>query len=562
MSPDAPLPRFALVLLVTALALMWFAGLETRTLLHPDEGRYAEIPREMAATGDWLTPRLNGLKYFEKPPLQYWMTAAAYEALGVTQWTARLWTAISTLLAILFFGYAAWRLGGATFGLYAAAALAGCVGYIVNSHLLTLDGGLCAFLIVAFGAFLIAQRPESTVRECRGWMWMAWAAMAGATLSKGLIGIVIPAATLVFYTLATRDFGLWRRLHLVTGALLFLLLAAPWFVAVSRANPEFFDFFFIHEHFTRYTTMAHGRREPWWYFIPLLLVGMLPWIGLLVWAAPRLWRDGAPAANGFSWQRFALVWSAFVFLFFSASGSKLPSYILPMYPPLCLLAAWLLRDIDPRWLARLTLPAAVLVVLATVVVALGYEPVARRLVVETVSLEPTLRFAPWVTAALAITATGTVAAYVGLRKSATHGRTIAVLALALSVLAAIQVGMIGYDNFRATRSSRDLLRAAEAAHGPFAADVPFYHVHMHDQTVPFYLRRTTTFVSFRDEFALGQDAEPDRSIATDAEWVPIWERLAQGYAMMPPNDYERFTARGVPMRVLARDGRRVIVSRR
>jgi 4-amino-4-deoxy-L-arabinose transferase-like glycosyltransferase len=561
MPPDTPLPRPVLVLLVIAVAALWFAGLETRTLLHPDEGRYAEIPREMVATGNWITPRLNGLKYFEKPPLQYWTTALAYESFGVHPWTARLWTAGSTLFAALFLGYAGWRLGGATLGTYAAAVLAGCFGYIFNAHLLTLDGGLCAFLVVAFGAFLIAQRAEATSRETRGWMWVAWAAMAGAALSKGLIGIVIPAASLALYTLATRDFRLWRRLHLVSGALLFLILTAPWFVAVSRANPEFLDFFFIHEHFTRYTTIAHGRSEPWWYFIPLLLVGMLPWTGLLAWAAPRLWRDSAPAANGFSWQRFALIWSAFVFFFFSASGSKLPSYILPMYPPLCLVAAWLLRDIAPRSLARHTLPGAVLVVLATVAVAFAYEPVARRLVAETASLAPALRFAPWVTAALAIVAIGTVAAYAGLRLSASHGRTIAVLALALSMLAAVQVGMIGYDSFRATRSSRDLLREAEAAHGPFAADVPFYHVHMHDQTVPFYLRRTTTFVSFRDEFALGQDAEPDRAIATDVQWVPIWERLQRAYAMMPPNDYERFAAAGVPMRVLARDARRVIVSR-
>src|SRR6185436_18971456 len=104
------------------------------------------------------------------------------------------------------------------------------------------------------------------------WMWLAWAAMAGATLSKGLIGIVIPGGSLVLYTVVTRDLAVWRRLHLVTGSLIYLLLAAPWFIAVSRANPEFFDFFFIHEHFARYLTAAHKRTEPWWYFIPLLLL--------------------------------------------------------------------------------------------------------------------------------------------------------------------------------------------------------------------------------------------------------------------------------------------------
>jgi len=490
------------------------------------------------------------------------MTAAAYESFGVHHWTARLWTALSTFLAVLFVGYAGTRLGGPTLGLYAAAALAGCAGYIVNAHLLTLDGALGALLTVALGAFLLAQRADATPGECRRWMWVAFAAMAGATLSKGLIGVLIPGATLVLYSLLTRDFAVWRRLHLVSGTALLLLLAAPWFVAVSRANAEFFQFFFIHEHFQRYLTVTHGRNEPWWYFFPLLVVGMLPWLLVLGWGARRMWRDAPPAANGFSWQRFTLAWSVFVFVFFSASGSKLPSYILPMFPSLCLLCGWLLHDIEPRTLARLTLPTAVTATVFFVLVWIGFDPVARHFIADEASLAPALRFAPWVTAAVGVVALGSAVAVVALRGERPLGRTAAVIATSLSMLVAVQLGIVGYDNFRTTRSSRDILRAAEAVNGPFAADAPFYHVHMHDQTVPFYLGRPTTFVSYRDEFALGLDAEPQRGFATDAVWIPVWEGLAQGYAMMPVRDYERFATQGVPMRVLARDQRRVLVSRR
>jgi len=562
MPPDAPLSRRALLAVILVFALAWFSGLDVRVLLHPDEGRYAEIPREMVVSGDWLTPRLNGLKYFEKPPLQYWMTAAAYEAFGVHHWTARLWTALSTFLAALFVGYAGARLGGRTLGLYAAAAVAGSAGYIVNAHLLTLDGAMGAFLTTALGAFLLAQRAGASPGQCRGWMWVAYAAMAAATLSKGLIGIVIPGATLVVYTLVTRDFAVWRRLHLVSGAALFLLLAAPWFIAVSRANPEFFQFFFIHEHLQRYLTVTHGRQEPWWYFIPLLLVGMLPWIVVLGWGARRTWRNGTAAANGFSWQRFTLAWSVFVFAFFSASGSKLPSYILPMFPALCLLCGWLLHDIDPRTLLRLTWPTALGAAVLLPLVGFGFDPVARHFIADEASLAPALRFAPWVTAGIAVVALGGAVAVVALRGGRAQGRTVAVLATSLSMLVAVQLGIVGYDNFRTTRSSRDILSAAEAVGGPFAPEVPFYHVHMHDQTVPFYLGRPTTFVSYRDEFALGLDAEPQRGFATDAVWLPVWEGLAQGYALMPARDFERFAAQGVPMRMLARDQRRVIVSRR
>jgi hypothetical protein len=233
-----------------------------------------------------------------------------------------------------------------------------------------------------------------------------------------------------------------------------------------------------------------------------------------------------------------------------------------MYPALCLLAAWLLHDMEPRTLLRMTQPTALVLALLTVAVAIGYEPVARHFVADLASLDGVLRFAPWATAALAVLTIGGLCAVVALRNTAIRGRTVAVLSLSLSMLAAVQLGMVGYDNFRTTRSSRDILRAAEVVNGPFAVDVPFYHVHMYDQTVPFYLRRPTIFVSFRDEFALGQDAEPGRAFARDDQWLPVWNRLPQGYAMMPVRDYERYAADGVPMRVLARDTRRVVVSRR
>lgn len=562
MPPDAPLSRRALAALIVAFAVLWFAGIDQRALMHPDEGRYAEIAREMAASGDWLTPRLNGLKYFEKPPLQYWMTAAAFEAFGVHAWSARLWPVLSTFLATLFLGYVGLRLGGPALGLYAAAALAACAGYVINAHMLTLDGALGAFLTVAFGAFVLAQRESASPRACRHWMWVVWAAMAGATLSKGLIGAVIPGASLVVYSLVTRDVAVWRRLHLATGLALFLVLSAPWFIAVSLANDEFFRFFFVHEHLERYLTTTHRRDEPWWYFVPLLLAGTVPWVLVLGWGLIRTWRDGRPAANGFSWQRFALAWAAFVFVFFSASGSKLPSYILPIFPVLSLVVGRLLCEIEPRTLARLTWPMAIGVGAILVAGAVAREPLVQSLVTNEASRAPARAFVPWVVAALAAGLAGCAVALLVLRRPAARSRTIAVLAVALATLAALQIALVGYDEFRTTRSSRDILRAAVAANGPFANDIPFYHVRMHDQTVPYYLGRTTTFVEFRDEFALGQDAEPGKAFATERAWIPVWDGLARGYAMMPSDDFDRLSAQGVPMRVLARDARRVVVSRR
>lgn len=557
----APPSRRWFVVLLLGLAVLWFAGIDHRALMHPDEGRYAEIPREMLVTGDWLTPRLNGLKYFEKPPLQYWVTAAAYKVFGVHEWTARLWPALSTFLATLFLGHVGLRLGGQRMGLYTIAALGGCAGFAINAHILTLDAGLAAFLTLAFGAFVLAQQDDVPRKERRRWMWLAWAAMAGATLSKGPIGVVIPGASLVLYSIVNRDFAIWRRLHLVSGAIIYLALAAPWFIAVSLANPEFFDFFFINEHLRRFATTEHKRVAPWWIFVPLLIAGSLPWVHVLGWGVLGSWLDPRPARNGFSWRRFALVWAGFVFVFFSASGSKLPSYILPLFPVLMLLAASHLCEIDGRLLTRLTWPQVVLAAVALVLLVIGYDRYAPGLVPEGTSLAVVTAFGPWIIAAMAAVTIGGVIALYAMRQPRGDGRTAAVVITSLSMLAAVQFGAIGYDQFRETRSARDLILAAEAVAGPLQPDVPFYHVHMYDQTTPFYLNRTTTFVDYRDEFALGMDAEPAMAIGDPAVWVAQWEALPKGYAMMPVPDFERYVADGVPMRVLARDSRRVLVSR-
>jgi hypothetical protein len=128
--------------------------------------------------------------------------------------------------------------------------------------------------------------------------------------------------SLVGYTAITRDYAVWRRLHPVSGIALYFALTAPWLVAVSAANDEFLHFFFVHEHLQRFLTTEHRRTGEWYYFVPLVLAGSLPWLPVLAYGIQRAWREGVPNALGFSWQRFALVWAAFVFVFFSASGSK------------------------------------------------------------------------------------------------------------------------------------------------------------------------------------------------------------------------------------------------
>ncbi|HVN34358.1 MAG TPA: glycosyltransferase family 39 protein [Casimicrobiaceae bacterium] len=544
------------------LSLLWFADLDVRRLIHPDEGRYGEIAREMYVTGDWTTPRVNGLKYFEKPPFQYWATATAYRLFGVDEWTARLWPALAGWLAVIAIGYAGFALGGIALGTFAGLALAGMLWHAAMAQIVTLDSGLAFFLALAFAALVTAQRPEATEARRRAWMWLAWAALAGATLSKGLIGIVLPGGALVIYSLLTRDLAIWRRVSLASGLALFLALTAPWFILVSVRNDEFARFFFIHEHFERYLTTEHQRVAPWYYFVPVALIGSLPWVTVLVCGARRTWRESPPNALGFSWQRFALVWAAFVFVFFSASGSKLASYILPMFAPLALVVGSLLIRLEARRLFRLTLPIAIAAAVAAVGLALGFDRYAPRFGGAQIPASVLLEFGAWLKPAFAVAAVGGIGALIAFRAAdrAPIARFWGVAALSLSTLAMLQLAVAGFDAFSPVRSTSAILRAAQAS-GPFANDAPFYQVGMYDQTAPFYLGRTTRVVAFRDELALGIDAEPSKQLPTLEAWSGEWSALSRGYAMIPPELHQLLAAQGVPMRELARDSRRVIVSR-
>src|SRR5437868_5775632 len=327
------------------LALAWFATVPVRPLLDPDEGRYAEIPREMLASGDWVTPRFDGLLYFEKPPLQYWATAIAYEVFGVSEWSSRLWSVGLAFACLpLTFAWVARLYGGAAARL-ALTALAVSPFFLIVGHINLLDGAFSFFLTAAVLAFTLAQTSPPRSPAERRWMLTAWTAAALAVLAKGVVVGVLAGAALVIYTLIERDSLTWRRLRLAAGLPLFAGLAAPWFVVVSLRNPAFPGFFFVHEHFTRFLTTVHQRVEPWWYFVPLLLLGVLPWIAPLVRGCRRAWQDAAPdttpaaAAAGsgtppFKPLNFLLIFAAVTLVFFSASGSKLAPYILPMLPVL------------------------------------------------------------------------------------------------------------------------------------------------------------------------------------------------------------------------------------
>ncbi|MFO1317099.1 MAG: glycosyltransferase family 39 protein [Burkholderiales bacterium] len=561
-SAFAALPRRAWWAIAAVVVVAWFAGLDARRLQHPDEGRYAEIAREMAASGDWVTPRLNDLKYFEKPPLQYWLGAATFDAIGVGEWSARLPAALAGLLAVVAVGFTGARLAGADTGAFAALVLAGTVWHAGLAQLLTLDSVLSFLLALALCAFLLAQRAALAPAAQRNWMLVAYAAAAGATLTKGLVALAIPGAALVLYTVATRDTGPWRRLHALAGVPLYLALTVPWFVAIERANPGFARFFFVREHFERFLTESHNRTGEWWYFVPWFVLGVMPWLLVWAWTLPRSWREAPVAAKGFSWQRFCVTWSAFVFFFFSASGSKLPSYILPMFPALALVVGFELTRLPARTLAWIALPLAVGATAFLAAYPFAYAPLAASLATEGTPLPIYAAFGPWFAAALAAWGAGGIAAVVMFRRETAAGKAWGVAALALSMLIGLKIALVGHDAWARVRSAQPILADAVRANGqPLDPAFPVYQVAAYDQTLPFYLGRPTPLVEYRDEMGPGLDLEPHKGYH-EAAWIEAWNAAPQAYALMTIGTAAELARKGVPMRELARDPRRVFVARR
>src|SRR5258706_9040846 len=401
----------------------------------------------MAQSGDWVTPRLNGIKYFEKPPLQYWATAAAYRVFGEHNWTARSWPALTGALSIMLIFWVGAPLFGPAAGAYTAMVLGSSVLYTALAHILTLDMGLAFFLTVALAGLLRALDPRADPATNRRWMLVAAAGCAFAVLSKGLIGIVLPGAVVVLYMLIKRDFSLLRKLHLVSCGLLFLALTAPWFIAVSVANPEFAWFFFVHEHFQRYTTTINQRSQPWYFFIPILAAGILPWLITLVdaviHACKRLGKD-----DRFDPLLITLLWAGFIFAFFSASGSKLPSYILPIFPALALVIGLRLTSISGRTLAWQLVPVAVLAGAGLIAV-----PYTVRLATENIPAELYRAQIPWLYAAPTTLLIGMLAAiYFGWRGRVRN----AVIACALTGLATTQFLVTSEDALSPAHSTYHL----------------------------------------------------------------------------------------------------------
>jgi 4-amino-4-deoxy-L-arabinose transferase-like glycosyltransferase len=545
-----------LALLALVLGLLFGLALGARALWAPDEGRYTEIPREMVVTGDWVTPRLNGVKYFEKPPLFYWLEGGAIRLFGIQEWALRLVPALFALAGCLAVYAAGRRLFSRRAGLLAACVLATCPLYYFLGNVINLDMAVSVLLTLALLAFLVAvEEPEGPQR--RNLLWGFYIALALATLTKGLIGIILPGMIVFVWMALLGEWRLLARMRLLSGTVLFLLVAVPWHVLVARANPEFLDFYFVHEHFQRYLTKVHDRYEPPWFFLPVLLGGLIPWTLFLVQAL----REALPA----SWKErrasretlFLLLWAVLVVGFFSLSDSKLIPYILPAVPPLALLIG---RHLDALWERRdgreLRVVCGALLGLAGALAAAVV--LAPRLAGDQPKVAHALDLLAGrqylLAVALALLA---VVPFVFARRRRPDRALASLIAAAMLFLLAVVACL---PPFNVQRSTRELALDLKARLRP-GDRVVCYGLYFQD--LPVYLEQKVIIAGWTGELEMGTKAEDTSAWIIDLD---AFERLWQGpqtvYLIADDRRFAKLTATGLPLRVLARSGRNALVVNR
>ena len=536
--------RWLYVGLAALLVVVWLATLANRPLFNPDEGRYAEIPREMLSGGDWVIPHLNGLDYIEKPPLQYWATASMYRLFGVSELSARLYTALTALGTIALIGLLAARIGGRETGWRAAAVLAGMIMVIVLGQLITLDMSLTFYMTASLTGFLLAQRPGESSPK---WMLMAWIGAALGVLTKGLVAAAIPAAVLVIYSLCSRDFAPWRRLRLSWGLPLFLGIAVPWHWLAALRLDDFLKFFFVHEHFARYLTPIADRQESWWFFGMVFLIGTVPWTVPALRVIFSGWRDLA-LKGPFSPTFFLWIWVLFICVFFSLSDSKLMPYILPAMPALAVLIAALpIATLKRDFLITAILTA---IVGLTVGVASFYLPA---LVPASANRPYFLTLAKPLREVAALLLVSGVFVWVQGARDATRAGVFLGVGWCLAGLLLMRTATLLAPIY----SGIDLAKALP----PADREAPLYSVRTYDQSLTFYLQRTVMLVGYRGELDYGLRRAPNGEIADVDEFLRLWDSQTRAYAVMDKRTFNNFKERGVPMQTVGQNVGQVMVAR-
>jgi 4-amino-4-deoxy-L-arabinose transferase-like glycosyltransferase len=567
------------ILVLGLVAVLFLAFLSAVGFFDPEEGRHVSIPVAMLRTGDFVVPHLQGFPYLEKPPLAYWMTAASFGLFGRNEVAGRLPVALMGYAGTLAIFWLAWRRLGPRVAWIAALLMALTSPWFAGARYMTTDMILAGWMTVALTAFFLAASSGR-----RSLYWVFYMALALATLSKGIIGFVLPGMIVGLFIALTGRWRILREMHLTPGTILFAAIVLPWFFLVQARLPDFFRYFIFDQHISRYTATHAEHSKPFWYFTPLMALGFFPWTvylpflrnwkrmdgeGTAASADPTSGPDGrdgsassrvsrwAPLAGARSLHIFLLIWFGVIFLFFSASKGKLPAYVLPAYPPLTILVAELfarlwdgrvLQDAARRVRTASFVVAAVLLVLAPAFF-FGIRAFAARdgrMSAEEIAIWP------WAFGAL-FALGGLTLLFFAWRR---HPRAAFVTQVVVQFLFLfILIG--GLRAVEPDLGPRTLGRALAAVVEPEDLVVLYK---LQQPSLEYYLGRPPMLVAWRGEYRYGMKIQPDTELfSPDAEEI---KRLLAGdrtvYVVVKQEDDSVPEAFGVPVRLVAENRKRAI----
>jgi 4-amino-4-deoxy-L-arabinose transferase-like glycosyltransferase len=497
-------------------ALLYLTALGRPALWEPDEGRYAEIAREMVMRGDYITPRNDWVRYFEKPPLVYWTTAAALKLFGSNEFAVRLQSALFSIGQVIVTAALGEAMFGPTAGLLGALALALSPLFFSFARFATPDPALAFFLSAGLASFYCAaSAPDLRRNAGRGWMLLAAAMLALGTLAKGPVTLLLGGGIALAWLIIEGRARDALRVPWLECIAVYLAITLPWFIVVAERNPGFIRFFLFHEHLQRYLENTEHGWGPW-FFIPVTAAGMWPWIYFVPLGTFATLGDGTSggAKKARSARLFLVTWFAIVFVFFSIPRSKLGQYILPGIPPLAIVAGYGLASLPVISLERrrrifgafVVANAMIVVAVSAAAIFLIHRDIDTALVIAAVS-------------AAAATLLGASVAYALARKDRHIAATL--LSVALGAIVTMAIAIKARDDAASMFSYRLLARTVTAYVGDGCLLASYRH---HVQALPFYTGQREQLVGYRGELApFGDSPEAAASfIATDMRLQALW----------------------------------------
>ncbi len=548
-APATPGAYDVAVILALSLAVCFF-HLGSFGLWEPDEARYAEIAREMLQSGNLLVPHLNYVAYVEKPPLLYWMTTLSFWIFGVSEFAARLPVALSAIAGILATYFFALRAFGRRHAILAGAILATTPLYALMAQVLTTDMTLTALVTIATFSLYLHRN------EGGRWCWIAYVAMGLAVMTKGPVGAALPILSMLVWLALNHELrGAIAKFRAIPGLLLTILIAAPWFVAMTIRLPGFADFYFIGEHLRRVFETDYSHSEAFYFYVPVLAVGLMPWsllVPFLTWrAVPR-----NPARS------YCVVAATVTVIAFSCASAKLIPYVLPAVPPLAVLIADGLASL--AWpsadsCAALRVPDSRILIESGPMLALSGAGVIIAAIAAPQFRTPYVMAArpAMYTMGAILLAGGAVTTLMFVARRMAAGLGAIVVTLALTLIA----GGWARLETEPMRSYAALSRAIAER----APDATIICYHRYVQSLPFYNRRRIILVGGRTELDFGARLDQDASewfMNNDEQMFRRWEQPGPVAVVLDAGDLARMKERFGEFDLIASEGKKRAILRR